>query len=70
MSIDEKCLELMDLFRSDQNLESTCPRITSVYRLRAEDVVGSDENLFKMNYVSVLSNCRKSVGVWVWVCPM
>ncbi|KAG2220934.1 hypothetical protein INT45_010687, partial [Circinella minor] len=50
MSIDEKCLELMDLFRSDQNLESTCPRITSVYRLRAEDVVGSDENLFKMNY--------------------
>ncbi|KAI9498981.1 hypothetical protein BDB00DRAFT_867052 [Zychaea mexicana] len=50
LTLDEKCVELVELFRSDQNLDSTCPRILSVYRLRAEETVGSDENLYKVNF--------------------
>ncbi|KAI9255096.1 hypothetical protein BDA99DRAFT_485496 [Phascolomyces articulosus] len=49
-AVDDKCGQLVDLFRSDQTLESTCPRITSVYRLRAEEVVGADEYLYKVNF--------------------
>lgn len=37
------------------------PRILSVYRLRAEDIVGSEENLYKLNFVGFcllkLSKC-------------
>lgn len=50
VSADEKCVELVELFRSDQMLDSTCPRIVSVYRLRAEEIVGSEENLYKAKF--------------------
>lgn len=33
------------------------PRILSVYRLRAEDIVGSEENLYKLNFVSLHQGC-------------
>ncbi|KAI9322472.1 hypothetical protein BX666DRAFT_2017097 [Dichotomocladium elegans] len=50
VTMDSKSVELVELFRSDQMLDSTCPRITSVYRLRAEEIVGSEENLYKANF--------------------
>lgn len=53
ITVDPKSVELIQLFRSDKGLESMSPRILSVYRLRAEDVVGSDENLYKINFVSL-----------------
>ncbi|KAI9280942.1 hypothetical protein BC943DRAFT_344353 [Umbelopsis sp. AD052] len=49
LSHDTKSSELVQLFQSDRDLESTSPRLISVYRLRAEDIVGSDENLYKIN---------------------
>ncbi|KAH8548948.1 hypothetical protein BGW37DRAFT_429996 [Umbelopsis sp. PMI_123] len=49
LSHDSKSSELVQLFQSDRDLESTSPRLISVYRLRAEDIVGSDENLYKIN---------------------
>jgi paired amphipathic helix protein Sin3a len=54
LSHDTKSSELVQLFQSDRDLESTSPRLISVYRLRAEDIVGSDENLYKINLVSCL----------------
>lgn len=54
VTLDEKSVELVELFRSDQNLDSTCPRIQSVYRLRVEETMGSEENLYKINFVSCL----------------
>ncbi|KAL7310434.1 hypothetical protein PS15m_009938 [Mucor circinelloides] len=50
ITIDPKSVELIRLFRSDKGLESMSPRILSVYRLRAEDIVGSEENLYKLNF--------------------
>jgi paired amphipathic helix protein Sin3a len=52
ITVDPKSVELIRLFRSDKGLESMSPRILSVYRLRAEDIVGSEENLYKINFVS------------------
>ncbi|CAM0137869.1 unnamed protein product [Umbelopsis sp. WA50703] len=49
LSHDTKSSELVQLFQSDRDLESTSPRLVSVYRLRAEDIVGSDENLYRIN---------------------
>jgi paired amphipathic helix protein Sin3a len=54
LSHDTKSSELVQLFQSDRDLESTSPRLVSVYRLRAEDIVGSDENLYRINLVSVM----------------
>lgn len=53
LSHDTKSSELVQLFQSDRDLESTSPRLVSVYRLRAEDIVGSDENLYRINLVSI-----------------
>ncbi|KAF7722709.1 Transcriptional regulatory protein sin3 [Apophysomyces ossiformis] len=50
ITVDSKSVELIRLFRSDQNLESTSPRIMSVYRLRAEEILGPDENLYKISF--------------------
>ncbi|CAO3638075.1 unnamed protein product [Mucor fragilis] len=50
ITVDPKSVELIRLFRSDKGLESMSPRILSVYRLRAEDIVGSEENLYKLNF--------------------
>ncbi|KAI8885789.1 hypothetical protein K501DRAFT_179122 [Backusella circina FSU 941] len=50
ITVDPKSVELIRLFRSDQELESMSPRILSIYRLRAEDIVGSDENLYKISF--------------------
>lgn len=52
ITVDPKSVELIRLFRSDKGLESMSPRILSVYRLKAEDIVGSEENLYKINFVS------------------
>lgn len=49
--MEEKSVELVELFRGDQTLDATCPRIVSVYRLRAEEIVGPDENLYKIEFV-------------------
>ncbi|KAI8150039.1 hypothetical protein BJV82DRAFT_585571 [Fennellomyces sp. T-0311] len=62
VTMDEKCVELVELFRSDQTLDSTCPRIMSVYRLRAEEIVGSDENLYKVNFVSDAGRATRRGG--------
>ncbi|KAI9009400.1 hypothetical protein CLU79DRAFT_775003 [Phycomyces nitens] len=50
VTMDVKSVELVKLFRSDQSLETVSPRTLSVYRLRVEDVIGSDENLYKVNF--------------------
>jgi paired amphipathic helix protein Sin3a len=50
ITVDPKSVELIRLFRSDQELENMSPRILSIYRLRAEDIVGSDENLYKVGF--------------------
>ncbi|KAI7870014.1 hypothetical protein BDF14DRAFT_1950982 [Spinellus fusiger] len=49
VTIDTKSVELIKLFRGDQSLDTVSPRTLSVYRLRAEDVIGSDENLYRIN---------------------
>ncbi|KAI9254321.1 hypothetical protein EDC94DRAFT_238533 [Helicostylum pulchrum] len=56
ITVDPKSVELIRLFRSDKGLESMSPRILSVYRLRAEDVVGSEENLYKINFDNEIKN--------------
>lgn len=58
ITVDPKSVELIRLFRSDKGLESMSPRILSVYRLRAEDIVGPDENLYKINFVSICKKCE------------
>ncbi|KAI8976142.1 hypothetical protein BDB01DRAFT_853430 [Pilobolus umbonatus] len=50
ITVDPKSVELIRLFRADKGVESMSPRILSVYRLRAEDILGSDENLYKINF--------------------
>ncbi|KAI8379519.1 uncharacterized protein BYT42DRAFT_329822 [Radiomyces spectabilis] len=50
VTVDTKSVELVRLFRTDQLLENMSPRVMSVYRLRAEDTVGPDENLYKINF--------------------
>ncbi|RCI02265.1 Transcriptional regulatory protein sin3, partial [Rhizopus stolonifer] len=50
ITVDPKSVELIRLFRSDKGLESMSPRTLSVYRLKAEDIIGSDENLYKINF--------------------
>ncbi|CAO3596650.1 unnamed protein product [Absidia cylindrospora] len=50
VTVDTDSVELVRLFRSDQELEVTSRRILSVYRLRAEEIIGSDENLYKINF--------------------
>ncbi|ORY91047.1 hypothetical protein BCR43DRAFT_463715 [Syncephalastrum racemosum] len=50
VTMEEKSVELVELFRGDQTLDATCPRIVSVYRLRAEEIVGPDENLYKIEF--------------------
>ncbi|KAI9485323.1 MAG: hypothetical protein EXX96DRAFT_475954 [Benjaminiella poitrasii] len=50
ITVDPKSVELIRLFRSDKGLETLSPRVLSVYRLRAEDIVGSEENLYKINF--------------------
>lgn len=52
VTVDTDSVELVRLFRSDQELDVTSRRILSVYRLRAEEIVGSEENLYKINFVS------------------
>ncbi|OAD79564.1 hypothetical protein PHYBLDRAFT_162621 [Phycomyces blakesleeanus NRRL 1555(-)] len=50
ITVDTKSVELIRLLRSDQSLEMSTPKILSVYRSRAEDIVGSDENLYRINF--------------------
>ncbi|KAI9013745.1 hypothetical protein CLU79DRAFT_768551 [Phycomyces nitens] len=50
ITVDTKSVELIRLLRSDQSLEMSSPKILSVYRSRAEDIVGSDENLYRINF--------------------
>ncbi|KAI8092967.1 uncharacterized protein BX664DRAFT_260824 [Halteromyces radiatus] len=50
VTVDTDSVELVRLFRSDQELDVTSSRILSVYRLRAEEIVGSEENLYKINF--------------------
>ncbi|PHZ11183.1 uncharacterized protein RHIMIDRAFT_238626 [Rhizopus microsporus ATCC 52813] len=47
---DSKSLELIRLFKWDKGLESMSPRSLAIYRLRAEDIAGSSDNLFKINF--------------------
>ncbi|KAI7878718.1 uncharacterized protein EV154DRAFT_524921 [Mucor mucedo] len=56
ITVDPKSVELIRLFRSDKGVESMSPRILSVYRLRAEDIVGPDENLYKINFDNEAKN--------------
>lgn len=56
ITVDPKSVELIRLFRSDKGLESMSPRILSVYRLKAEDIVGSEENLYKINFENETKN--------------
>lgn len=67
ITVDPKSVELIRLFRSDKGLESMSPRILSVYRLRAEDIVGSEENLYKINFVITNYNdiCMQSLNIFV-----
>ncbi|KAI8342641.1 hypothetical protein BC941DRAFT_389690 [Chlamydoabsidia padenii] len=50
VTVDTDSVELVRLFRSDQELDITSRRLLSVYRLRAEEIVGSEENLYKINF--------------------
>ncbi|KAG0953193.1 hypothetical protein G6F57_001621 [Rhizopus arrhizus] len=47
---DPKSVELIRLFKCDKGLESMSPRTLAVYRLRAEDIAGSSDNLYKINF--------------------
>lgn len=53
MITDPKSVELIRLFKCDKGLESMSPRTLAVYRLRAEDIAGSSDHLYKINFVSV-----------------
>ncbi|CAO3597100.1 unnamed protein product [Absidia cylindrospora] len=52
VTVDADSVELVRLFRSDQELDVTSRRILSLYRLRAEEIVGSEDNIYKINFVS------------------
>ncbi|RCI05964.1 Transcriptional regulatory protein sin3 [Rhizopus stolonifer] len=47
---DPKSVELIRLFKCDKGLESMSPRTLAVYRLRAEDIAGSSDHLYKINF--------------------
>ncbi|CEI90614.1 Putative Paired amphipathic helix protein Sin3b [Rhizopus microsporus] len=55
---DSKSLELIRLFKWDKGLESMSPRSLAIYRLRAEDIAGSSDNLFKINFVRKICVCN------------
>ncbi|CAO3621024.1 unnamed protein product [Cunninghamella blakesleeana] len=50
VTVDADSVKLLRLFRSDQELNMSSPRILSVYRLLAEEIIGSEENLYKVDF--------------------
>ncbi|ORX58826.1 hypothetical protein DM01DRAFT_1301529 [Hesseltinella vesiculosa] len=50
VTVDTDSVELIRLFQSDKALATVSPRTLSVYRLRAEEIVGADENLYLINF--------------------
>ena len=51
VTMEEKCVELVELLRSDQNRDTTSPQTIATYRQRAEQIV-DDENIYRINFVS------------------
>lgn len=57
VTMEEKCVELVELLRSDQSRDTTSSQTIASYRQRAERIVDDDENLYRINFVSVLVFC-------------
>lgn len=53
--MDNKSTELMGLFEKDHQLDKTSPRLVSMYRMKAEEILGSDENVYRIGYVGSCS---------------
>ncbi|KAI9316424.1 hypothetical protein BX666DRAFT_1950439 [Dichotomocladium elegans] len=49
ITMDEKCVELVDIFRENQSLEMTTT-VVADYRRKVEDMVGLDEHLYRVNF--------------------
>lgn len=50
VTMEEKCVELVELLRSDQNRDTTSSQSIASYRQRAERIVDDDENLYRINF--------------------
>ncbi|KAI8071743.1 hypothetical protein BC940DRAFT_293603 [Gongronella butleri] len=50
VTTDADSVELIKLFRSDCELETVSPRTMSVYRMRSEEIIGAEENLYLINF--------------------
>lgn len=61
VTMEEKCVELVELLRSDQNRDTTSSQSIASYRQRAERIVDEDENLYRINFVSACT------GI-LWTC--
>ncbi|RUS19702.1 hypothetical protein BC937DRAFT_87073 [Endogone sp. FLAS-F59071] len=48
--MDNKSTELISLFEKDHQLDKTSPRLVSMYRMKAEEILGSDENVYRIGY--------------------
>jgi hypothetical protein len=67
---DPKSHDLLNLLANDRTLDSTSARQQISYRMNAEGILGSDENLYRIEWVRpllpppcFLSFCRKSLGL-------
>lgn len=52
---DIKSQELLALLRRDRSSEKTTTRQQIAYRMQAESVLGTDENLYKVEFVSSIA---------------
>jgi uncharacterized membrane-anchored protein len=50
--MDRKSTEILQLFKNDQMADS--PAVLSVYRSNVEKVLGADESLYKISFVSLI----------------
>jgi len=50
---DMKSQELFELLKRDRGFERSTTRRQIAYRMQAESVVGVDENIYKIEYVSM-----------------
>jgi hypothetical protein len=50
--MDRKSTEILQLFKNDQMADA--PAVLSVYRSNVEKVLGADESLYKIGFVSLI----------------